>query len=181
MAQPQTSAQWTASWGNGLWLIDQRDNHLYKLNYEDGSVLERIPTETDRPSGITITDANLHDDHYHAQHIWVSSTYSAEIVMMDTKGKSIERFDTPGKGKVSFGTEPNPPVTGAHGLEWIDAHNMWIAVPPARRLFLADPETLSIKHTIRTPGERPHGLFLRLGYLWLTDTQMRKIHKLSSD
>lgn len=166
---------------DGLWLIDQSDSHLYKLSYDDGAVLERLPTATDRPSGVTLTDPNLGDEDDHDERIWVSSTYDAKIVMMDTKGHTIESFDTPGKGRVSFAAEPNPPVTGAHGLEWIDDYNMWITVPPAKRLFLVDPETMNIKHTVRTPGERPHGLFLRHGYLWVADTQMRKIHQLSPD
>ena len=29
--------------GDGIWLIDQRDNHLYKLAYEDGSVRQLTP------------------------------------------------------------------------------------------------------------------------------------------
>jgi hypothetical protein len=43
----------------GLWLIDQRDNHLYKLDYADGSVMERLPTDTDRPSGVTEGGGNM--------------------------------------------------------------------------------------------------------------------------
>ena len=32
----------------GRWLIDQRDNRLYKLDYADKSVIERLQTDTDR-------------------------------------------------------------------------------------------------------------------------------------
>ena len=35
-----------------LWAIDQTDNHLYKLSYEDGSILEKMNTETVNPSGV---------------------------------------------------------------------------------------------------------------------------------
>ena len=38
---------------DGLWVIDQTDNHLYKLRYEDGSVLARLPTEADHSNGVT--------------------------------------------------------------------------------------------------------------------------------
>ena len=38
---------------DGLWVIDQTDNHLYKLSYEDGSVIADLPTETEHSSGVT--------------------------------------------------------------------------------------------------------------------------------
>ena len=30
---------------DGLWIIDQKDDHLYKLGYEDGSLLEKLPKD----------------------------------------------------------------------------------------------------------------------------------------
>ena len=31
---------------DGLWVIDQGNNHLYKLDYNDGTVIEDLLTET---------------------------------------------------------------------------------------------------------------------------------------
>ena len=156
---------------DGLWVMDQSDNHLYKLRYEDGSVMAKLPTETDRSSGVTEGGG----------FVWVSSTYSRELYRLNHDGTTSAVFDTPGKG-VLQGRDPDyDTVTEAHGLEWVDDHNMWMAVPPSRTVYLLDPATMQPKRSFPTPGDRPHGIFLHDGYLWLADTNMRKAHKLDPD
>ena len=54
---------------DGLWAIDQGNDHLYKLSYEDGSIIEDLNTETSKSSGITKGGGYL----------WVASTYTAEL------------------------------------------------------------------------------------------------------
>ncbi len=156
---------------DGLWLIDQRDNHLYKLAYEDGAVIERHPTETDRSSGVTVGGG----------HVWVASTYSARLYKLNYDATTVEHYDTPGKGVVKFGNRDKSIITGAHGMEWVDDANMWVAVPPAQRVYLMDPRTMAVKRSIPTPGVRPHGLFMHEGSMWLGDTQDCKLHKLDPD
>ena len=39
---------------DGLWIIDQGDNHVYKVDWSTGEVLHDIPTETEHSSGITL-------------------------------------------------------------------------------------------------------------------------------
>ncbi|MCY4654145.1 MAG: hypothetical protein OXC95_13395, partial [Dehalococcoidia bacterium] len=147
---------------DGLWVIDQTDNHLYKLDWEDGSTLAKLPTETEHSSGVTIG----------AGSVWVASTYSCELFRCSPDdGSTIARHDTPGKGVVAYSDPDNPVVTGAHGMEWVDDENMWVAVPPAQRVYLMDPGTMSVKHSIPTPGIRPHGIFMHEGDLWLPGTQ----------
>ena len=162
---PQPNGLQAAS--DGLWLIDQADNHLYKLAYEDGSTIARHATETDRSSGVTEGGG----------HVWVASTYNARLYKLGYDGRTVEHFDTPGKGIVQFGP-PRTHVTGAHGIEWVDDENMWVAVPPARKIYLMDPTTMRVKRSIPTPGARPHGIFLHEGELWCADTAMRKVHRL---
>ena len=158
---------------DGLWVIDQVDNYLYKVNYDDGSVIEKIPTETEHSSGVTVGNGN----------IWVASTYTCELVKMDlSNGDTVAKFTTPGKGVVAFAKDPaTAPVSGAHGMEWIDNDNMWIAVPPAQKVYLMDPKTMHVKRSFDTPDMRPHGLFMHEGSLWLADTGLGKIHKLNPD
>ncbi len=153
---------------DGLWAIDQGDNYLYKLSWEDGSVLEKLSTETDRSSGVTIGGG----------YIWIASTYTAELFKCNMDGTTVERYDTPGKGAVAFSNAPNPRTTGAHGMAWVDDENMWVAVPPAQKVFLMDPSTMTVKRSIPTPGVRPHGLFMHEGAMWLADTAACKVHKL---
>ena len=152
----------------GLWLIDQGDGYLYKLDYGDGSIMARLPTDTDRSSGVTEGGGFL----------WVASTYTARLHKLDMDGSTVEHYDTPGKGVVKFGSRSKSTITGAHGMEWVDDHNMWVAVPPARQIYLMDPSTMRVKRSIPSPGVRPHGLFLSDGALWCADTQMAKVHKL---
>ena len=158
---------------DGVWIIDQTDNYLYKLAYEDGSVMEKLPTETEHSSGVTVGGG----------HIWVASTYSTELFKVNAgDGGTLARYDTPGKGVVAFAKDPaNARVTGAHGMEWIDDDNMWVAVPPAQKVYLMDPKTMTVKRHIDSPDARPHGLFMHEGSMWLADTGIGKIHKLNPD
>ena len=55
---------------NGLWVIDQTDNHIYQLRWEDGSVIKRLPAEVAHSSGITLGPEN----------IWISSTYGVDAL-----------------------------------------------------------------------------------------------------
>ena len=151
-----------------LWAIDQTDNHLYKLSYEDGSIIEKMSTATVNPSGVTLGGG----------YIWGASTYSCELFKLTHKGETVETYDTPGKGVVAYANSEDQPPTGAHGMEWVDNNNMWVAVPPAQKVFLVDPSNMSVKHSIPTPGIRPHGLFMHNEFMWLAATQEAKIHKL---
>lgn len=152
---------------DGLWVIDQVDNALYKLDYDDGSVIARLPTETEHSSGVTEGGGFL----------WIASTYTLDLVKIDYEGRTMARYDTPGTGVI----EGNDRRSGAHGLQWLDDQTMWIAVPPARRLFLVDTRTMETRHSIPTPDARPHGIFVHEGALWCADTTMKLIHKLNPD
>ena len=96
---------------DGLWAIDQTDNHLYKLDWEDGSTLEKLPTETERSSGVTIGGGS----------IWITSTYTSELFRRSLDdGSTIARHNTPGKGVVAYADPNHAVVTGACGMEWVD-------------------------------------------------------------
>lgn len=156
---------------DGLWVIDQGDNYLYRLDYETGETLEKLETDTMHSSGVTLGGGN----------IWVASTYSTELHKCKMDGTTIARYETPGKGVVAFGNPENRRVTGAHGMEWVDEDNMWVAVPPAQRVYLMDPGTMTVKRSIPSPGKRPHGVFMHQGSMWLADTAACKVHKLDPE
>ena len=156
---------------DGLWVIDQVDNHIYKLDWENGFVLERIPAEVAHSSGITLGGG----------YIWISSTFDVEsagddgspkLVKCNPDGSTVERYDTPGS---KLNVRANR-VAGAHGIEWVDEDNMWAAVPPSQTVYLMDPKTMTVKRSIPCPGDRPHGLFVRGDHMWLADTTLCKIH-----
>src|SRR5258708_40373856 len=78
---------------DGLWVLDQATNRVALVRYEDGSVIRRFDTETDRGSGITFDGAAL----------WVASTYNRLLVRIDSQtGKTLRKFDSPGSGLVKW-------------------------------------------------------------------------------
>lgn len=175
---------------DGLWILDQGDNHAYLVSYENGKVLRDLATDSKAGSGIT----------FDGDAIWLASTYSREIIRADAKsGKTIAKFACPGTGPVNWPNprrsplaKPEPPkntvaiaapkappqrqATGAHGLEWRDG-KLWIAVPPAQTIYRANPKDLAIEFKFKTAGDRPHGLGWDGKWLWCADSNANAFHK----
>lgn len=153
---------------DGLWILDQEDpNKVFKVNYEDGSVLREIQTEGFHASGITLGNGAL----------WIASTFGLTTLKVDIEtGKTLKTFDTPGVGDPKWGAARGRQA-GAHGLEWVDG-KYWIAVPPAMALYQIEPETGKVLHQIPAPGERPHGIAWHEGYIWCVESNHRAIYKI---
>ena len=152
---------------DGLWILDQVDpNKVFKVRYADGSVIQEIQTESIHGSGITFGNGAL----------WIASTWSLKTLKVDPKtGKTLASFDEPGAGFPKFGTPTRP--SGAHGLKWVDG-KIWMAMPPAEKIHLIEPETGQLLRSIPGPGIRTHGLAWDNGYLWCIETLDRAIYKL---
>ena len=176
----------------GLWIIDQGDNHAYLVAYEDGRVIRDLTTEADHSSGIT----------FDGDAIWLASTYSRELIRSDARsGKTITKCFTPGAGVIyrKAGDAPGRrsplakpvsspgggaaavnsaprPGTGAHGLEW-RADRLWVAVPPSRMVYRINPETWVVEHEFATVGNRVHGIGWEGKYLWCTDSNLNAFFK----
>ena len=169
---------------DGLWILDQRENRVYLVSYDDGKVLRSLDTDCKAGSGIT----------FDGEAIWLASTYSREIIRADAKtGKTLAKFDSPGSGLVAWSKSrrsplapplpadappPAPPkqATGAHGLEWKNG-KLWIAVPPARKIYRVNPKNFEIEHQFATAGDRPHGLGWENEWLWCVDSNLNALHK----
>ena len=176
----------------GLWIVDQGDNHAYLVAYENGKVLRDLPTAADRSSGIT----------FDGEAVWLASTYSRELIRADAQsGETIAKRFTPGAGVIyRMPTDPPgrrsplaPPAparsggaakidsaprpgTGAHGLEWRDG-KLWVAVPPSRTIYRIDPQTWQVEHKFPTAGNRPHGIGWEGRHLWCTDSNLNAFFK----
>lgn len=173
---------------DGLWILDQGDNRAYLVEYADGRVLRALDTESKAGSGIT----------FDGEALWLASTYSREIIRADARtGKTLAKFDTPGAGVVAWTQgrrsplaepAPKPPAdagakppqqrqaTGAHGLEWRDG-KLWIAVPPAQKIYRVAPETFAIERRFPTAGDRPHGLGWEGRWLWCVDSNHNAVFR----
>ena len=152
---------------DGLWILDQEDpNRVFKVRYQDGSVLKELQTESMHGSGITYGDRAL----------WIGSTGTLKTLKVDPEtGKTLAAFDTPGVGLVHWGHPAK--ATGAHGLEWVDG-KYWIAVPPSETIYLVEPNSGKVIRSIPAPGVRPHGLAWDHGYLWCIESIDRAIYKM---
>lgn len=174
----------------GLWVLDQRDNHAYLVRYEDGKILRDLKTGSVSGSGIT----------FDGEALWIASTYSREIVKSDAKtGETIAKYPSPGAGVVSWKPEearrsplaaPPPPkspdapskppsprvATGAHGLEW-RAGKLYISNPPSMRIYRVNPDPFQVEFDFATAGNRPHGLGWQGDYLWCADSNLNAFHK----
>lgn len=139
----------------GLWVIDQDDLFVYLLDWADGSIIKKFPTETYHSSGIT----------WDGEAIWVASTFTPiELFRYATDGTELKRLPTPGASERS----------GAHGMEWIDG-KLWVTVPPSATTYQLDPEDGRILRQFPAPGNRPHGLAWDGETLWVAETTHRTI------
>jgi sugar lactone lactonase YvrE len=176
---------------DGLWILDQGDNHAYLVELATGKVLRDLATDSKAGSGIT----------FDGEALWLASTYSREIIRCDAKtGKTIVKFASPGSGVVAWSQGRTSPLakaavapkaaagaaakakgqrqaTGAHGLEWRDG-KLWISNPPSQKLYRVEPKNLTIEKEIATPGDRPHGIGWEGKHLWLTDSNHNAFYKL---
>ena len=175
---------------DGLWIIDQGNNRVYLVRYEDGKVLREFDTQADRASGIT----------FDGEALWLASTYNRLIIRAKaTTGATIAEYYTPGAGVIYRMTgdpparssplvpkhPPSPnadrwparsPGTGAHGLEWRDGR-LWMAAPPSRTVYRIDPANWIVEQKFATAANRPHGMGWEGKYLWLTDSNLNAFFK----
>lgn len=155
---------------DGLWVLDQATNRAALVHYDDGRVIRQFDTETDRGSGIT----------YDGEAVWIASTYNRLLVRVDVQnGRTLKKMPSPGSGLVKWGPRSShPEPTGAHGLEW-RRDELWVAVPPAVRVFLLNPADGSERRSFPAPGVRPHGIgWDPDGSLWVTESIYRSFFKM---
>jgi streptogramin lyase len=156
----------------GLWILDQATNRVALVRHDDGHVIRQFDTETDRGSGITFDGSAL----------WIASTYNRLLVRVDARtGRTLQKMPSPGSGLVKWGPRStHPQATGAHGLEWRTGE-LWVAVPPAVRVFLLNPEDGGERRSFPAPGVRPHGIgWDPDGSLWVTDSIYRSFFKMDT-
>jgi streptogramin lyase len=159
---------------DGLWIIDQGDEHIYKVDWKTGETLVDAPTESVTPSGITIGD----------ELVWIASTGSNEIIAVDPiTGKTAQKYESPGAGVSATHEHRGPgeprPETGDHGLEWKDGH-IYIASPPSQYVHVMDVSTWKEVHRFKAPGYRVHGIAWAKeeGTMWTADTSAGIVSRL---
>lgn len=147
---------------DGLWIIDQVDNKIYKVDYETGDILFEAQTDTVHSSGITLGGGFL----------WIASTYERKIAKLEPQtGQTVAKYDSPGSGVVAWmeGSD-KAQVTGAHGLEWAE-DKLYVASPPSQMVHVMNPDTWEEVSRFYGGGLRLHGVAWESpGRLWVSDT-----------
>ena len=157
---------------DGLWVIDQANLKVYKLDWETGETLVEIQTDTEHSSGITLGGGFL----------WIASTFELKIAKLNVDtGETIEKLDSPGAGIVATRESvEGAQVTGSHGMEWKDGM-LYIATPPSQMVHVIDVETWEEVGQFRTPGLRNHGVaWGENSRLWVADTSAGAISLLDT-
>ena len=146
---------------DGLWVMDQRDQHIYKLAWSDGALLHKAPTAAAHASGIT----------WDGYHLWLASTFTPQVLLQvdPATGNEIRRLPSPG---VETGQGP-------HGLEWI-AGLLWVTVPdPVNTTFQLEPASGRVWRQFPAPGTVTHGLAWDGAGLWCAERRTRTLVRYS--
>ncbi len=147
---------------DGLWVIDQVNLKVHKLDWASGAVLHEFDTDTEHSSGITIGD----------NAVWITSTYQLEVVKIDMEsGETMARFPDPGAGVIAAREgQADAKASGSHGIEYRDG-KVYVAGPPTQAIHVMDAETWQEVGRFSSGGLRVHGIgWSAGGRLWVSDT-----------
>ena len=166
---------------DGIWLVDRETAKAYLMSF-DGQIKVEIETGTQRPAAIETDEAGL----------WIAGEDGRKMIRIvfgigESGGTDYARssrqteFDVPGAGPVKWGAPGEYPETiGVRGLAWIRGE-LFLAVPPAAKIFVVTAQTGTVAREIPAPGVRPQGLvFDADGGLWCTDANSRSFFKLDA-
>lgn len=155
---PGPQANGLSATPEGIWVCDQKDDRIYLIRYEDGSVITSFATPGRNLSGVG----------YGAGAVWGASNQRPAYVY---------KFD-PATGHCVQAIQLARSMEGGiHGLEVIDGA-LWVTRPGLLTLEKLDLETGEVLHQISFPGRRSHGVFARDGAIVCNDTNLRTVFHL---
>lgn len=143
--------------GTDIWVVNNTDNELLRLDYVTQSVLETIPVDGDI-SGPAYLEYDPRDDTF-----WVFNFTDTEIWKMDTSGNALDSF-------------PNPYGTGigvlAPGFAWIDP-DLWVvagdSVTNDWNVYKIDPDDGTVIDQFAIGLSDPGGMAYDGSLLWVHD------------
>jgi len=167
----------------GIWVIDGETSIAYLMRYQgSGEIKVEIETGIERPTAIEADEVGL----------WIAGEDGRKMFRIDfgrdeedekkidyEKSHQTAEFDTPGAGPVKWGRPGEyPHDIGAQGIAWIRGE-LYLAVPPAGKIFVVKAQDGSVSREIDAPGIRPQGLvFDARRMLWCADGNSRSFFKL---
>jgi DNA-binding beta-propeller fold protein YncE len=140
--------------GRDLWIADECQGRLYKIDSHSAQVINFISSPGSEPSGLA-WDGNC---------LWITDMAENKIYRMSLSDASIvNSFTAPG----------NSPV----GLAW-DGSYLWTADIENKRIYKLDSTDGLVLESFPSPGEYPSGITWDGQYLWTADVWYLKIYKL---
>lgn len=131
--------------GECLWLADRRTNLLYRIDPQDGKVVQSIEAPCYQPEGLTME----------GKFLWV----------LDAKGKMALKLN-PETEIVEKRVEM--PCGDPQGLAF-DGKHLWVADYKDHRLYQISTEDGTTITDVRSPADDPYGLAFDGKYLWVSD------------
>ena len=155
---------------DGLWIASQLTDEVYKVSYEDGSVLASVETESHNTSGLTYGDGAL----------WLAANGKSpfrELRETDQNYGRILKVNT--ESGATLSSHRMPDEGGVHGIEYAEG-NLWLTTLRNQTLSKVNPDTFEVLHVIPVPENRAHGLAWDDGFIWCIHTNHRIIVKLDA-
>ena len=158
----------------GMWIMDQGpENYASLINPQNGALIREYVCEGVRSASGIAVDGDT---------VWVGSTYNRTNLKpaypeppkpppAPVAGAPISTGGRRGAGRQDDDAQAGPVGTGAHCI-LVKGNLLYVAVPPARMIFVIDKNTWVVQNLIQTAGSRPHDM------AWTNDA---KTHFWASD
>ncbi|TAK25955.1 MAG: hypothetical protein EPO26_00995 [Chloroflexota bacterium] len=143
---------------DGLWVGDQVDNKIYKIRYQDGSVITSFDTPARNLSGCGFGGGS----------VWGAS---------NIRPAAITRHDPATGWCQQYIILPNGAEGGVHGVEWHDGY-LWVTRPGFLTIQKIDVATGDVAHEIPFPEKRNHGIFFKDGCAVVNETNNGNVYTL---
>lgn len=155
---PGPQANGLAADDDGLWVCDQADNRIYKVRYDDGSVITSFATPARNLSGCGFGGGS----------VWGAS---------NIRPSAVTRHDPATGWCTQYILLPRGESGGVHGIEWYDGA-LWVTRPGFLTVQKLDPDTGELLHEIPYPEPRNHGIYFEDGCAVVNETNNGNVYKL---
>jgi transglutaminase-like putative cysteine protease len=143
--------------GKYLWNCDRKTDMLYKINPEDGKIVDSLASPGFQPVGLT----------WDGSYLWCVDAEENLIFQIDPKtGVSIKTLSAPTR-------QPE-------GLAW-DGKYLWIADNGSKQIQQISTDDGTTITSIPSPSSNPCGLAYDGKYLWVSDRISNMIYMVTPD
>jgi hypothetical protein len=156
-ATPAPCPQGLAFDGEHLWNVDRRTDMIYRLDPDNGEVVDSLPAPGYVPRGLT----------WDGKRLWVADAEDELIYAVNPATRIVE--------KTIY-----CPVSRPYGLAW-DGKYIWIADDAGDRIHQISTEDGTTITSVTAPTPHPCGLTFDGSHLWVSDRYQDMIYMVTVD